>query len=276
MNKLNFGTAGIPLSTPDRNTLNGIAHIPKLGLDSMELEFVRSVNIKEDKAKEVKAQAKKHNVTLTAHGQYFINLNAQEPEKLQASIKRIKHAADIANKCGAWSICYHMAHYMKQDPEKVYQKVKTNVKEIVKHLKNTSNPIWIRPETGGKISQFADVDDLIRLSQEVEQVQPCIDWAHQYARSLGKTNTEATFREILEKIEKGLGKTALNNMHMHIEGVEFTDKGEKNHLIFNDSKFNYKDVIKVWKEFNIKGVATCESPNLEEDALTAKKYYAKV
>ena len=44
-NRLLFGTAGIPLSTPDRNTLNGISHVKKLGLGCMELEFVRSINI---------------------------------------------------------------------------------------------------------------------------------------------------------------------------------------------------------------------------------------
>jgi deoxyribonuclease IV len=275
MNSLRFGTAGIPLSTPKRNTINGIKHVRKLGLEAMELEFVRSVNLTEEKAKEAKAVAKKHDITLTCHGQYYVNLNAQEPDKLKASIERILKAANIANQAGAWSICYHMAYYMGQDKEKVYQKVKQQAKNIIKTLKNQSNPIWLRPETGGKLTQFADIDDLIRLSQDVEQVLPCIDWAHHFARSNGKVNSKIEFSNILEKIENGLGKEALTNMHMHIEGIEYNEKGERYHQTFKESTFNYKDLMKVWKEFKIKGVAICESPNIEKDAITARNAYAK-
>ena len=54
MKKLLFGTAGIPISTPDRNTLNGVEHVRTLGLDCMELEFVHSVNISKEKAPLIK------------------------------------------------------------------------------------------------------------------------------------------------------------------------------------------------------------------------------
>ncbi len=274
--RLLFGTAGIPLSTPNRDTLNGIAHIKTLGLDSMELEFVRSINISEEKAPIIKEQAKQNNVTLTCHGQYFINLNARDDTTLQQSIKRILDASQRANQAGAWSICYHMAYYMKDDPAKVYDKVKHNLKQIVKQLQDNNNPIWLRPETGGKINQFADIDDLIRLSQDVEQVLPCIDWAHHYARSLGKTNSLEQFKTILEKIETSLGKTAIHNMHMHLEGIEYTDKGERNHVNVDECPFNYKAVLQALKEYNVRGVLTCESPQIENDALLFKKTYEKL
>ena len=122
-NKLRFGTAGIPLSTPNRTTLNGIAHVKKMGLDNMELEFVHSVNITEAKAPDVRAMAKKHDVTLTCHGQYFINLNSPENHKIEASKERIYKAAKIADLCGAKSMTFHAAFYMKQEPEKVFQMV---------------------------------------------------------------------------------------------------------------------------------------------------------
>ncbi len=274
MDKLRFGTAGIPISTPGKGTtIDGIRHVRTLGLDAMELEFVQSVNLTEAKAAEAKETAKKNDVVLTCHGQYYVNLNAQDAAKLQASVQRILKACDIASKAGAWSICYHMAYYMNQDKEDVYQRVKAQAKEIVKKLKDAGNPIWLRPETGGKLTQFADIDDLIRLSQEVEQVLPCIDWAHHYARSNGAVNDAASFGSILQKIEKGLGTEALRNMHMHIEGIEYTEKGERNHLTFAQSDFNYRELLKAWKEFKLKGVAICESPNIEEDALLAKRVW---
>ena len=95
--KLRFGSAGIPLSTPNRTILTGIPYVRKLGLECMELEFVRSVNVSEKKAPEVKNLAHENNVMLTCHGQYFINLNSLEKEKIIASQKRIFNAARIAH-----------------------------------------------------------------------------------------------------------------------------------------------------------------------------------
>ena len=62
-------------------------------------------------------------------------------------------------------------------------------------------------------------------------------------------------------------------MHIHMEGIEFTDKGERNHVNLDECPFKYKDLLKVLKEFNIKGVVTCESPNIEKDALLMQKFY---
>lgn len=275
MDKLRFGTAGIPVSTPERNTLNGIVHVKKLGLDAMELEFVRSVNLTTEKAPLVKEEARKQDVVLTCHGQYYVNLNAKDPAVLRASVQRILQACDMAWKAGAWSIVYHMAYYMKDSTETVFQRVCEQVKQIVIELKNNGNPIWLRAETGGKVNQFADVDDLVRLSSSAEQVLPCIDWAHQVARSNGACNTYAAFRTVLEKIEKGLGREGLNNMHMHIEGIEYNEKGEKYHKNFEDSDFNYRELMKLWKDFKIRGVVISESPNIEEDALRARNVYDK-
>ena len=39
---------------------------------------------------------------------------------------------------------------------------------------------------------------------------------------------------------------------------------------------NYKDLLKVWKEFKIKGNVVSESPNMEKDALLLKSIYHKL
>jgi deoxyribonuclease IV len=276
MNRLRFGTAGIPLSTPDHSTLTGIPHVRTLGLEAMELEFVRSIHVKPDKVEQVKALAKQHDVKLTCHGSYFVNMNAQDSVKLEATKKRVIDNATRAWECGAWSICFHMAYYMGMTHSKAYEKIKKNVKDVVKILQDTGVTTWLRPETGGKVVQFSDIDGLIQLSQDVEQVLPCIDWAHHCARTNGKCNDYDSFRKIAIKLEDGLGKDVLQKMHMHIEGIEWSEKGERNHLTFAESQFNYKDAIKVWKEFNMKGVVICESPNIEGDAIIARDYYAAI
>lgn len=133
--KLRFGTAGIPLSTPDRNIQNGVNHVRTLGLDCMELEFVRAVNVSKEKAPIINELAKKKDVMLTCHGQYFINLNSKEEEKVHASIHRIFEAAKIASMCGAYSMTFHAAFYQGASSERTTEIVAQNIKKIVHELK---------------------------------------------------------------------------------------------------------------------------------------------
>ena len=142
-------------------------------------------------------------------------------------------------------------------------------------MKKENNNIWIRPETTGKESQFGNIDEILELSQELENVMPCIDFAHFHARTNGKYNSYKEFSEILEKVEKKLGRKGLENMHIHITGIAYSEKGEKNHLNLKESDFKYKELIKALKDFKVKGVAISESPNIEGDALLMQKIYKK-
>lgn len=272
-NKLLFGTAGIPISTPDRNTINGIAHVKTLGLGSMELEFVRNINISKEMAKEVKFAAKKHKIVLTAHGQYFINLNSHDKEKKKASVERVLNAARRAHECGAFSMTFHAGFYQGDSPDKTYNAIKEQLKNIVKTLQDESVDIWIRPETTGKKTQFAGLKELLNLSAEIEQVMPTVDFAHMHAREAGKNNTYDEFSKMLSDIESVLGRDALNQMHIHTAGINYGDKGEKNHLNLKESDFNYQDLVKAFKDYKLKGVVISESPNIESDAQLLKETY---
>ena len=272
--ELHFGTAGIPLCTEPYDILSGIKEVKKLGLSALELEFVRSVNIKEQKAGEVKKVAEEVGITLSCHGQYFINLASKEKEKIKASKQRILKAARIANLCGAFSVCFHAAFYQGRDPKKIYEIVKKELTEVVETLQAEDNNIWVRPETTGKGSQFGSLEEILDLSCEIPNVMPCIDYAHLHART-NKINTYDEFCDTLNLVEKKLGKKGLNNMHIHLAGIAYSEKGEKNHLNLKDSDMNYKDLTKAWKEYKIKGVVISESPNIEKDALLVKKEYSK-
>jgi|TARA_Y100000031_G_scaffold104528_1_gene114954 deoxyribonuclease-4 len=276
MKKLLFGTAGIPLSSKGTSTAEGIAEVRKLDLDAMELEFVRSINISKEKAPEVKKTAEENNVVLTCHAPYFINLNSLEKPKLKASINRILGSARIANLCGAWSVCFHPGFYQKSTKEEAFNRVRESIEGISETLEDEENKIWARMETTGKGSQFGDIDEILKLSAEFNNVMPCIDFAHLHARSNGKYNSYDEFSEILQKVEKTLGKKGLENMHIHIAGIEYGEKGERRHLNLKDSDLNYKELFKALKDFKVKGVVISESPNIEEDALLVKGVYEKV
>ncbi len=271
--ELIFGTAGIPISTMPRGTLEGIKQVRKLGLSCMELEFVRQVNITKQKAPEVKRAAEENKITLTCHGQYYINLNSADKEKKKASEERVLNAARIAWLSGVKSLTFHAAYLGGMERKKVYETVKEALQKITKTLEDEGNGIEVRPELTGKQSQFGDLDELIKLSQEIGSIKPCIDFAHYHARYNGKYNTYKEFADVLEKLEAGLGREILDHMHIHMSGIKYGLKGELSHLELNNSDMNYKDLMKVFKDYKIKGYVICESPNIEKDALLMKRTY---
>jgi deoxyribonuclease-4 len=165
---------------------------------------------------------------------------------------------------------------MKKDDEEVYQQIKKEIKEIVNKLKDENNQIQIRPETTGKGTQWGSVQEIVKMSQEVEGVWPCIDFSHLCARSVGKINTYEEFKKVLGLVEKSLGKKGLEEMHIHVSGIEYGERGEKWHLELGQSDFKWKELLKALKEFGCKGVVISESPNIEKDALLMQKEYNKI
>ncbi len=274
--KLNFLTAGMPLSTGKGGYGRAFEILSDLNLDGMELEFVHGVRMSDETRELVKKERESRKLILTAHAPFYVNLNSQEEDKVDASVQRIIETGFAAQSTGAFSITFHAAFYMKQDKEEVYQKVKNRISEISKFYHDNNLNVWIRPETTGKATQWGDLDEIIRLSKEFDNVLPCIDFSHLHARSVGKYNTYDEFSKILETVGNELGQRALDNFHAHLAGIDYGDKGEKKHLIFEESDMNYKDLLKVLKEFNVKGALVCESPNIEDDALILKEYYYSI
>jgi deoxyribonuclease-4 len=274
MRELLFGTAGIPHSAKGLGTAAGVMKVKELGLGAMELEFVQQVNVSAQAAPEVRKAAEDENIVLTCHGQYYVNLAPLEHSKLGQSMKRMIDAATRMHELCGWSITWHTAFYLGRTKEATYDIVKKNFRQVLNQLKdNGVKDIWLRPETTGKETQWGDLKECIRLSQDLEGVLPCIDFAHLHARYNGINNSIPEWREIMTELEKGLGKECLNNMHIQVCGINYGPKGEKNHLNLEDGDLKWRDLLKVWKEFNIKGVVIAESPNIEGDALLLQKAY---
>ena len=273
MEKLLFGTAGIPNKTNPRTYENAFKDLVEMKLGCMEIEFVRGVNMNVKMMPVVKRVSQEKGLVLTAHAPYFINLASPEEDKVEASVKRILETARVAYECGGYSITFHAAFYMGQDKKAVYNLVKSKMTEITDILKSENIKIWIRPELTGKATQWGDLDEIIQLSNEVDMVLPCIDFAHLHARSGGAWNTYDEFAKVFEKMGNEIGPHALENFHAHIAGIEFTAKGERKHLDLEESDLNYKDLIKAFKDFNVKGTVICESPSIEDDAMLLQRTY---
>jgi len=269
IDRLRFGPAGIPNSVKKRSVVEGVKKVAELGLDAMELEFVRGVRLSVERAKEVGKIARDLDVVLTAHAPYYINLAAKEEEKRRKSIMYVVNSARVLHAAGGWSVVFHPGWYMKRSPSLVYEMIKDGIKKILEILESEDIDVWIRPETMEMKSKFGNLDEVIKLSQDFDKVLPCVDFAHLRYRE-GWNDTES-YRNILEKLEKELGREALDNMHIHVSGIKLDKAGT--HINLRESDIRWQELLDVLREFEVKGVLISESPNLEEDALMMKKYW---
>ena len=275
MANLLFGTAGIPLSTWPQETGEGIRRVAALGLDCMEVEFVQGVYLNEAQAKAMAGIARNNKIKLSVHGPYYLNFNAHERPKLHSSQGMLHKAARIARLCGAQSIVFHAGFYLGDPPKQVYQTVKTAIREVLDKLEADDNTITLRPESAGKPTQFGSIDEIVRLTSELPRVAPCIDFAHWHARA-GGNNSYEEFNGLLKDLRKNLGEAALQDMHIHVSGIEYGKSGEKKHLPIRASDLRYEDLLRALKDHGVGGTVICESPNREEDALLLKESYQKV
>lgn len=273
---LRIGTAGIPQSVKTRSTENGIKRLAELGLGCMEVEFVRSVQMKEPKAKQVKEVAEQEDIQLTVHAPYYVNLNSREAEKVTASKERVLQAARIGWAAGAHSVTFHAAFYHDDDHEDVWQRVLQELREMRTRMDDEGIGLDLRPETTGSPTQFGTVPEILRLAQEIPGVYPCVDFSHLHARTNGQYNTYEEFAEVLDSIKNELGSSALQRMHMHLSGIDYGPKGEKKHLVLPDADMNYEAVLQALLDYDVGGWLICESPVLEDDALILQETYQRL
>lgn len=273
--KLVFGTAGVPRSAPQPDTLSGLKHVKELGLGAMELEFVRGVNLNAGIASEVHRLKEELGLRLTCHAPYFINLASLEHDKITASIKRILDSARISALCGAESVTFHAGFYMKMAPDEAYQIIRQSLTQINTTLKKEKVKIALKPELTGKPRQFGSLKELLQLAEEIDGLELCIDFAHLHARTNGQYNSYPEFIQVLRTVEQRLGKQALQDLHIHVAGIKYTEKGEREHLNLAESDFNYRDLLRALKDYRVGGILISESPNLEGDALLMQKEYNK-
>ncbi len=271
--RLLFGTAGVPNCTVKKNSpVEGVQKISELGLDCMQLEFAHGVRMKEEVSSALRKVSYELNVPLTSHGPYYINLNAREQDKIDSSVERIIQTAKISDLCGAESMTFHAAFYMKDSPYDVFDLVEKSMNVIEERLSRLDIEIELRPELTGKTSQFGSLEELITLTKNVGSVKPCMDFSHLYART-GKYNSKEEILEVLDQLEIELCKDALSNMHIHVSGISSNSKGDLKHLNLEKSDFNWRAMLEALKEKDCKGYVISNSPNLEDDAKMLKEYY---
>jgi deoxyribonuclease-4 len=268
-----FGTVGSPSKTPKKpgGSVGAIIFSREIGLDALELGWVQSVRVSVETCALIKETAAAQDVGVSVHAPYYINLNASD-EEWPKSRQRLMDAAHYGNLAGASDIIFHPGSYFEQPSIDVLKIAIPRLQGCVDELRATDNPVILRPETMGKSAMLGSLEDTLEMARQIPGVLPCLDFAHLHARpGDGTVNSYDEWSTRLEQYGLTLGDSALEQLHIHLSGIEYGPKGEKNHLPISESDFDLDGLFRAMSAFNAAGRILCESPIMEEDALLMRK-----
>jgi len=245
---------------------SGTENIPKLkelGMSIAEVEFVHSIYMDNNKAKLLNPIAKKNKVQLSVHAPYYINLNSIEKPKVHASKKRILDSCERGHHLGANYIVFHAGFVGKMTREETFDNIKEQLLDLQKTIKEKKWKVKLAPETTGKISVFGDLDETLKLARQTK-TKFCIDFSHLKARAQGKIDYEDVIKKIKNK----------GHIHAHFSGIEFTDKGEKRHIM--TPKKEATELLTLLKKHKLDISIINESPDPWKDALMMNKILKEI
>ncbi len=273
-----FGTVGSPNSTPKKpgGSVGAIQYSAGLGLYCLELGWVRSVRVTEETCAAIRQAALEQGMALSVHAPYFINLNA-DAEEWPKSRRRLMDAAHYGNLAGVTDIVFHPGSYFEQAPQDVLPLAIDRLRGCVDELRSAGNPVVLRPETMGKSAMLGSLEDVLGMSANVPGVEPCLDFAHLHARrGDGSMNTYEEWVRALSFYRDVLGQPALERLHIHLSGIEYGPKGEKEHLPLQEADLDLAAILQALYDLGCCGRILCESPVMEDDALLMRNRWLEL
>jgi len=261
---IRVGSAGAPAGA--NSSEEGVYRVKELGLDAMEVEFVRGVRMGPETAGGVAAAAAETGVRLSVHAPYYVNLNSAEPEKIGASIGRVLKSLEIGDIFGATVVVVHAGFYSGDEKKKATADIRAAVQEIADKRAESGWKPLIGIECMGKENSWGKLDEIAEVSK-VKGVVPVLDFAHHHAITQGGLKAEADFEEYVAWYE-GIAKGPL---HAHFSGINYGPKGELNHLPIDSGEPDYSKLVPVIGKRKYDITLISETPMPEKGAVQFKE-----
>ena len=274
-----FGPAGN--SDSFTKAYKGSVHAPKwlkeLGLDCYEYQCGRGVNIGEDTARAIGAQAAEHGIVMSLHAPYYINLSGDSEERIEKNCEYIVKSARACHWLGGDRIVVHCGGLSGMEREVALEHTLLNLREGLKALEAEGlDHVRMCIETMGKINVLGDGEEVCRICRMDERLLPCIDFGHLNARTMGGMCREEDFAALLDLLHRQLGAERARHFHAHFSKIEYGKGGEVKHLTFEDTEYG-PEFAPLAKLVAARGLAPrilCESAGTQaEDAVIMKKMY---
>lgn len=269
-NSDSFAAAGFKATVDAPQWLQG------LGLNAYEYQCGRGVNVGEETARKIGAQAAAHGITLSLHTPYYINLSSSEAERMEKNIGYVLKSCAAAQAMGADHLVVHCGGVGKQSRDRAFQNTIVNVRAILQAVQDHGYTQTICLETMGKQSVIGSAEEICTLVALDDRLLPCIDFGHLNARTGGQYNSAEAFAALFDRMENEIGHERTAHFHSHFSKIEYSAKGEVRHLTFADTVYGpeFAPLAQVLAARGYEPTIICESAGTQaEDACEMKRLY---
>ena len=273
-----FGPGGNSLSFQKkyRSTLDAPRFVSECGLDCYEYEAGQGISASPEMLRQIGENARKESVRLSFHTPYFISLSSVEPEKRLKSIDYLFESANACRALGADVMVVHTGSAAKISRELAMEYAAETLRMADRMLEENGFSVTLGLETMGKQNQLGTLDEVLRLCSISERFAPVVDFGHMNAREQGLFFSEDDYKAVFDRISQALGGSFADRLHCHFSKIEFTEKGEKRHLTFEDTVFgpDYEPLMDAIAHLGVSPTIISESAGTQsEDAKTMKDRY---
>ncbi len=264
---MRFGPAGYPRTS--KKPEDAFDMIKKMGLNALEVEFVRGARISQERAEAIGASAASKDIRLSCHAPYFISFNSENPETREKSIEWVMSTVRAAHYLGAYKIVIHAASYSKS-PETATQSVIDGLSKC-KDMMNSEGikDVILGIETMGKKASWGTLKEIAEVMDSVEGTEPVLDVAHVHARDQGCLRTTDDMKSLTDEFFLLAGDIP----HFHISCIKYGDKGELSHLPLASKDPDMSMLAEVLDDCKKDCNFICESPLMEEDAVVFRNMF---
>jgi len=266
---MRFGPAGYPSEgkTPE----GSLRYTKELGLDALEVEFVRGARITQERAMALGEVAKGLDIRLSCHAPYFISFNSDEQETKEKSISWVMDTVRAAHALGAYIIVIHAASYGKSPGTAMGSVIDGLLKCKAKMDDEGIKDVILGVETMGKKGQFGTLKEIAEVMESVDGVRPVLDVAHVHARGVGCLKTQEDMRKLIDEFFPLCGETA----HFHISCIKYGERGEISHLPLSVKDPDMQFLANVLEDSKQDCTFICESPLIAADAVVFRDMFPK-
>lgn len=241
-------------------------------LSAYEYSFGRGYNMNYSTAESLGKEAVLNDIMISVHAPYYINFANLDDEMVNKSFKYVLSGLNFLKAFNGEKLVIHIASQgklLRDDAIALTRKRLQDCLEIVYDNFDMNNK-YICPETMGKYLQIGSHEEIIDLCTMDDCLIPTFDFGHINCILQGNLKTEEDYKKIFDLSFEKLGSHKTKNCHIHFSKIKFGDKGEINHLDFDDVNFGpeFMPLAHVIKEYGLTPTIICESSSkMAEDAI---------
>ena len=268
-----FGLAGIPISSKNKNIVNGLENINQLELNALEIQLIRDIGQTYREADKVKQLANDLNIDLYVHAPYYTNL-AGDPEEVDKSMENLKWAGKVAHELGAGTVCINLGIYGENTKQVTLDKIIENVKNLKEWYETNGINVKIGLEPSGNQKVVGSLDEILEICKQVPGTVPILNFANIHARENGSLKTKQDFENVFAKVGK---VTSSNIFYTHFSGVDHENGNKLIIRPIEKSELEFEQLSKCileHDEYNVTIISS--SPLLEHDAVHMKEVFDRL